>query len=111
MMIPTNKPPYRHVEAFRMMTYECRVCGKQMRIWNSRDGVTPFTVTCRLCDKGFMVHINWANDPLLPRYSPQVGDWIWVDMPIKKCKRLGVPVGSPRLIQVDERYLRKGRKT
>ncbi|GIK63842.1 MAG: hypothetical protein BroJett018_16360 [Chloroflexota bacterium] len=106
-MTQTNRQAYQHAEAFRMMTYECQTCGKRLLVWNSRDGVTPFSMTCRLCGKGSMIHINWSNDPLMPRYIPQVGDWIWVDMPAKKCKKLGVPVGSPRLIQVDERYLRK----
>jgi len=39
---------HRHVEAFCLMHYACD-CGHHEVIWNSRDGVTPFTAPCPSC--------------------------------------------------------------
>ena len=37
---------YRHAEAFALMPYACKVCGNFEWLWNSRDGVTPFCISC-----------------------------------------------------------------
>lgn len=37
---------YRHAEAFALMSYICKVCGRLEWLWNSRDGVTPFAMSC-----------------------------------------------------------------
>lgn len=34
-------PDYKHKEAFALMWYAC-ACGHRERVWNSRDGVTPY---------------------------------------------------------------------
>ncbi len=44
----TEKPKHNHAEAFCLMWYACD-CGHRERIWNSRDGVTPFSMTCPSC--------------------------------------------------------------
>ncbi|QQO30763.1 hypothetical protein JJC00_18945 [Bradyrhizobium diazoefficiens] len=56
-----------HREAFALMWYACE-CGHRERIWNSRDGVTPFGgIQCTSCGgKGFetrgLTHVDWNLD-------------------------------------------------
>jgi hypothetical protein len=46
-------------------------------IWNSRDGVTPFTLTSR---SGRLIrHVNWGDDKPLPEFKPHVGMRVFVD--------------------------------
>lgn len=61
-----NAPWYEHThaEAFRLMTYRCR-CGHAERIWNSRDGVTPFGTSCPSCG-GHLTHSEWDRDEYAP---------------------------------------------
>jgi hypothetical protein len=51
---------YDHGEAFCVMSYKCENDCKEI-LWNSRDGVTPFTISCAECG-GSMEHINWRDD-------------------------------------------------
>ena len=60
-------------EAFKLMAYRCETCGFMERIWNSRDGVTPFCVSCRRCGK-IAQHIEWHRDVFDPGYDPKPGD-------------------------------------
>lgn len=57
---------FNHKEAFCIMTYRCKCCGFEERIWNSRDGVTPFCIACPSCGKPEHYHEDWHND----RYAP-----------------------------------------
>lgn len=66
-------------EAFCMMTYHCNTCHRSERIWNSRDGVTPFCCHC-LCG-GEMRHINWSGDRRDVNHLPKRGDRIFIDLP------------------------------
>ena len=70
---------YLSVEAFFLMQYECENCGKLEKIWNSRDGVAPFIVSCRQCDDGSMRHVNWSEDVLVLDYVPQRGSRVFID--------------------------------
>lgn len=70
---------YLHKEAFCMMTYFCKNCNRSERIWNSRDGVTPFGCHCR-CG-GSMQHISWSQDRRDPEHLPKRGDRIFIDIP------------------------------
>lgn len=63
---------HRHGEAFMLMRYRCEKCGKQEMIWNSRDGVTPFAVSCSVCP-GMMQHVDFGGDIYSPDYKPGVG--------------------------------------
>jgi hypothetical protein len=65
------------------MQYKCEHCGKVEVLWNSRDGVTPFGISCSLCVRGSMFHINWEEDKYEPKYIPIEGQRIFVDMPIE----------------------------
>ncbi len=75
-----NEHGDRHVEAFCLMLYGCEGCGYRETLWNTRDGVTPFTVGCRKCD-GMMTHLPpWANDKRAPDHAPVYGDRVFVDL-------------------------------
>lgn len=58
---------YEHAEAFCLMWYGCK-CGHRERIWNSRDGVTPFGMGCPSCG-GSMSHVDWQKDILAPQHQ------------------------------------------
>lgn len=72
-MTPPAPHPPRHAEAFKLMIYQCQQCGYAERIWNSRDGVTPFGVGCRHCGDDAM-HTSWRSDQYLPDHDPKPGD-------------------------------------
>lgn len=71
---------HHHVEAFCLMHYACR-CGHHEVIWNSRDGVTPFSAPCPSCGDGMgMTHVAFNADVYAPGHQPHHGQRIWVDM-------------------------------
>lgn len=70
---------HKHPEAFCLMMYRCERCGQPEVLWNSRDGVTPFTLTCLICS-GTMQHVNWKNDRYDPNYVPQPGQRYFIDL-------------------------------
>lgn len=78
---------YIHKEAFCLMLYECKRCGRSETLWNSRDGVTPFIIRCRHCN-GDARHINWFMDECKPDHKPKVGQRIFVDMTKEKAREL-----------------------
>jgi hypothetical protein len=76
---------HNHKEAFYLMWYGCRQspgapkdvgCGHRERIWNSRDGVTPFTTSCPSCG-GELMHINWGQDAYAPEHKLHQGQRFW----------------------------------
>ena len=67
-----------HREAFCLMWYACGSCKHRERIWNSRDGVTPFGTTCPSCGAG-MTHVEWHNDTPSPHHKPIPGQRFWRD--------------------------------
>lgn len=89
------KPAYDHAEAFMLMKYATRKDGPGPdpiveRIWNSRDGVTPFVV--RSTDGREMQHVDWRNDvyaPHHPHTGLKVGDRIFVDMTREAAEAFG----------------------
>lgn len=70
---------HRHAEAFCLMWYAC-TCGHQERLWNSRDGVAPFSAACPSCGEPDMKHVRWRKDAYAPEHKPHQGQRIWVDM-------------------------------
>lgn len=66
-----------HKEAFCLMWYACK-CGHRERIWNSRDGVTPFGCNCPSCS-GTMSHVEWHNDVMAPHHKLTSGQRFWRD--------------------------------
>lgn len=64
-------------DAFRVMTYRCEQCGEKIKVWNSRNGVTPFCVTCVSCRSfGSMIHIDWNHD-YRADVKPDDVEWIF----------------------------------
>lgn len=81
---------FKHQEAYKLMNYRCK-CGLHEMIWNSRDGVTPFTVPCPDCkDPMGMVHVDWMEDKFLPIYVPKKGDRFFVSMTKEKAREYAV---------------------
>lgn len=72
---------HNHAEAFKLMTYRCKSCGFTETLWNSRDGVTPFCITCPNCGSLDQEHINWRGDVYAPEHIPEKGQRIFIDFP------------------------------
>jgi hypothetical protein len=66
-------------EAFCLMWYACK-CGHRERIWNSRDGVTPFGMACPSCKEPTLQHVDWKLDEYAPNHAPAVGQRVWISM-------------------------------
>jgi hypothetical protein len=79
--IRDERAKHAHVEAFCLMTYETVDDGEPVteRIWNSRDGVTPFCIRTR-DGKREMQHVRWNEDRYRPDHRPEAGDRVFVDM-------------------------------
>ncbi len=71
---------YNHGEAFCLMKYVCKGCGFQEILWNSRDGVTPFGISCERCHGHNMLHDAWQLDTFEPKYIPVPGQRIFIDL-------------------------------
>jgi len=84
-----NEMNYQHAEAFALMAYQCEKCGRRERIWNSRDGVTPFITSCPReggCG-GSMQHVDWQNDRRVVGYEPQEGERFFRDGTDEEARR------------------------
>lgn len=68
-----------HGEAFCLMWYACKNCGHRERIWNSRDGVTPFGMGCPSCGGWDMLHVNFGLDQYAPEHKLHYGQRFWRD--------------------------------
>lgn len=73
----------KHREAYCLMNYRCEACGAEEVLWNSRDGVTPFSIPCISCGADSltgMTHVHFERDRLAPLYSPRPGQRYFADM-------------------------------
>lgn len=64
-------------DAFMLMRYE-GPGGRREWIWNSRDGITPFSVLS--VDDVELHHGNWHLDRYEPFYVPAIGSRVFVDL-------------------------------
>ncbi len=87
--MPETKVKYNHAEAFCLMQYGCQKCKKFETLWNSRDGVTPFMITCQHCG-GSMSHINWQFDECIPDFNPPAGTRIFIDLTMDRAKECAI---------------------
>jgi len=73
-----KKPPgMKHGESYALMKYQNDKAGRVEWLWNSRDGVTPFVISC---DKTSVAsHADWHEDVFVPNFVPPVGMRIFVD--------------------------------
>lgn len=70
---------YRHAEAFALMTYRADDGTEEEQVFNSRDGVTPFTITLRSGKPAS--HVNWQDDQRMPEdWTPPAGMRRFADM-------------------------------
>ncbi|RKR46267.1 hypothetical protein [Paraburkholderia sp. BL17N1] len=76
---PLTPNGHLHTEAFCLMWYACE-CGHRERIWNSRDGVTPFGFQCPSCKEPKLRHVNWNLDQYAPKHVPAPGQRVWIDL-------------------------------
>lgn len=71
---------YKHFDAFRLLTYQNPVDPNDKEtIWNSRDGITPFTITAKNGD-GKLQLSDRKNEPVVPFYTPKIGERVFIDM-------------------------------
>ena len=73
----------KHPEAYCLMNYRCESCGAEEVLWNSRDGVTPFSIPCISCGADSltgMIHVRFDLDRRAPLYSPLPGQRYFADM-------------------------------
>lgn len=82
-MAMTDTTRYVHKEAFCLMWYTCP-CGHRERIWNSRDGVTPFGgLRCPSCGesglKGGLTHTDFHLDDCQPDHKMIDGQMFFRD--------------------------------
>lgn len=77
-----------HKEAFCVMTYRCKDCGFEERIWNSRDGVTPFGLGCPNCGGHNHMHDDWHLDQYSPLHSFQLkpGNRYFISMTMERAR-------------------------
>lgn len=75
---PYVKGPYIFNEAFCLMWYTCK-CGHRERIWNSRDGITPFAMSCPSCGNATLQHTHWNSDEPAPNHKLHEGQRFWRD--------------------------------
>lgn len=83
---------YQHAEAFCLMTYRADDGSEEEVIWNSRDGVTPFTV--RLLSGKTATHVNWAADRAVPDHRLKHGERYFGGAPEQP--KLMIQLGDPR---------------
>ena len=69
---------YKHREAYCLMIYRCENCGHIERIWNSRDGVTPFGTACPSCAGNVMYHL-FGSDQCMPEHKLNKFQKFWRD--------------------------------
>lgn len=81
--------PFKHSEAYKLMNYQCQECGHHEVLWNSRDGVTPFSINCSKCnDPSGSVHIDWHSDRFSPFFRPTKGQRYFADMTRERAREL-----------------------
>lgn len=79
---------HEHAEAFKQMIYACESCGFMEILYNTRDGVTPFIVSCRngACQGG-MRHVFWRADKQIVDLKPPVGTRVFINTTKEDAKR------------------------
>lgn len=78
-------PPYRHGEAFALMTYRSDDGSEEETIWNSRDGVTPFVVSLRSGKQA--THADWTADQRTPEdFTPPPGMRYFADLTAERAR-------------------------
>lgn len=94
---------YVNADAFCLMRYKCKN-GHVEIVWNSRDGVTPFTIDCIPCAAAFAalgkttgrramyadtdaLHVNWNEDIVAPGHALKPGQRYFRDGTLEKMQQ------------------------
>jgi hypothetical protein len=85
-------PDYEHAEAFCLMTYRSDDGTEEEVIWNSRDGVTPFTIALRSGKPAS--HVDWGADRPQPGHKLQHGQRYFGGQPEQP--KLMIQLGDPQ---------------
>ena len=88
--------PHRSAEAFKLMSYESVDGSVFVRIWNSRDGVTPFIVSRQGQE---LTHVRWESDVYAPLHRPSPGDLVFIDMTMERA----LPSAEERMRRLEGR--------
>ena len=56
--------------------YVCKKCGKQFYTRYKDKGVTPFTIKCRHCEHGTMIHVQTIPEQVANVMPFEVHDWV-----------------------------------
>lgn len=77
--VDPSQPNFQHAEAFRLMTYiqtnaEKPDAPEVLKVWNSRDGVTPFIV--HIGGKTFEHHLQGMTGPLYDLPASATHKWV-----------------------------------
>lgn len=75
---------FLHLEAFCLMRYQCDKCQKVENIYNSRDGVSPFSVDSICCEGSGSKHVKWDRDlrlspPDVRRFRKSLPSRVFID--------------------------------
>jgi hypothetical protein len=73
-----------HREAYCLMKYRTDDGSEEEMLWNSRDGVTPFTLNSKSGKR--MSHVEWNSDRFDPNFDPPPGSRIFVDATLQLVK-------------------------
>lgn len=76
---------YKHPEAFCLMRYRNERTNEIEVLWNSRDGVTPFTISSP-DNTATMVHVDWSRDERRPDHVPAPGQRVFVTITIERAR-------------------------
>jgi hypothetical protein len=104
---PPKPRTFVYAEAFALMQYRCEKCGAREVIWNSRDGISPFSVECQACD-GLMQHVDWNRDRRAPDYRPGPEQRVFANVTRERAaecarQRVESAVGTQYEIAAEER--------
>ncbi|WP_429361462.1 hypothetical protein [Paraburkholderia sp. MM5496-R1] len=76
-----------HADGYALMWYACD-CGHRERMWNSRDGATPYVVPCPSCGSSSLTHVDWHDDQTHSTYTPHDGQRVFVDMAREQAEQI-----------------------
>lgn len=87
-----------HSQGFALMEYTNSLEGKDEiieKVWNSRDGAVNGSIPTK-DGKGYLSHINYEVDEILPDYKPLIGERVFIG-----------PVDAPELITITKENINK----
>ena len=93
---------YSHMDAFKVMSYSCRLCTKVWVIWNSRDGIAPFATPCPCCEGELATRKDYRADRLA-EILPAHADFVLVDMDETQARRLADRIFDQNAQRFEER--------